>query len=191
MKKQIIITLKYFLIITILTGVVYPLFISAISIIAFPDKAAGSLIEKDGKVIGSKLIGQKFESDKYFWSRPSSVDYNPMPSGGSNSGPTSAALQKFYQDKKKNFSEKNSVKNISAVPNEMFFASASGVDPHISPISAILQVERIVKARNYDNAKKEKVVQLINSLTENPQFGFLGNAVVNVLLLNLEVDNIN
>jgi len=191
MKKQIIITLKYFLIITILTGVVYPLFISAISIIAFPGKAAGSLIEKDGKVIGSKLIGQKFESDKYFWSRPSAVDYNPMPSGGSNSGPTSAALQKFYQDKQKNFREKNSVKNISAVPNEMFFASASGVDPHISPASAFFQVERIVKARNFDNAKKEKVVELINNMTENPQFGFLGNAVVNVLLLNLEVDNIN
>src|ERR1035437_940049 len=156
MKKQIIITLKYFLIITIFTGVVYPLFISAISVIAYPDKAAGSLIEKDGKVIGSKLIGQKFESDKYFWSRPSAVDYNPMPSGGSNSGPTSAALQKFYKDKQKNFSEKNSIKDISAVPNEMFFASASGVDPHISPASAFFQVERIVKARNFDNAKKEK-----------------------------------
>ena len=190
MKKQIIITLRYFLIITIFTGVVYPLFISAISVIAYPDKAAGSLIEKDGKVIGSKLIGQKFESDKYFWSRPSAVDYNPMPSGGSNSGPTSAALQKFYQDKQKNFSEKNSVKDISAVPNEMFFASASGVDPHISPISAIFQVERIAKARNFDKVKKEKVVALIDSLTENPQFGFLGNAVINVLLLNLEVDNI-
>ena len=191
MKKQIIITLRYFLIITIFTGVAYPLFISAISVIAYPDKAAGSLIEKDGKVIGSKLIGQKFESDKYFWSRPSAIDYNPMPSGGSNSGPTSAALQKFYQDKQKNFREKNLVKDISSVPNEMFFASASGVDPHISPASAFFQVERIVKARNFDNAKKEKVIKLIDSLTENPQFGFLGNSVVNVLLLNLELDNIN
>jgi len=191
MKKQIIITLRYFLIITIFTGVAYPLFISAISVIAYPDKAAGSLIEKDGKVIGSKLIGQKFESDKYFWSRPSAIDYNPMPSGGSNSGPTSAALQKFYQDKQKNFREKNLIKDISSVPNEMFFASASGVDPHISPASAFFQVERIVKARNFDNAKKEKVIKLIDSLTENPQFGFLGNSVVNVLLLNLELDNIN
>lgn len=191
MKKQIIITLKYFLIITILTGIIYPLFITVISIILFPDKASGSMIEKEGKIIGSKLIGQKFESDKYFWSRPSAVDYNPMPSGGSNSGPTSAALQKFYQDKQKNFSEKNSIKDISAVPNEMFFASASGVDPHISPASAFFQVERIVKARNFDNAKKEKVIKLIDSLTENPQFGFLGNSVVNVLLLNLELDNIN
>jgi len=191
MKKQIMITLKYFFVITILTGVVYPLFISVISIIVFPDKAAGSLIEKEGKVIGSKLIGQKFESDKYFWSRPSAIDYNPMPSGGSNSGPTSAALQKFYQDKQKNFSEKNFVKDITSVPNEMFFASASGVDPHISPISAIFQVERIVKARNFDNTKKEKVVDLINNMTENPQFGFLGNSVVNVLLLNIELDKLD
>ena len=190
MKKQLIITLKYFLIITIFTGVVYPLFISAISVIAYPDKAAGSLIEKDGKVIGSKLIGQKFESDKYFWSRPSAVDYNPMPSGGSNSGPTSASLKKSYEDRQKNFSEKNSVKDITTVPNEMFFASASGVDPHISPISALLQVERIAKARNFDSTKKEKVLELIDSMTENPQFGFLGNAVINVLLLNLELDNI-
>jgi K+-transporting ATPase ATPase C chain len=191
MKKQIIITLKYFLIITILTGVIYPLFITIVSIIIFPDKASGSMIEKDGKIIGSKLIGQKFESDKYFWSRPSAIDYNPMPSGGSNSGPTSAALQKFYQDKQKNFSEKNSVKDISSVPNEMFFASASGVDPNISPISALIQVERIVKARKLNKAKNEKVIELIDSLTEKPQFGFLGNEVVNVLLLNIELDKLD
>jgi K+-transporting ATPase ATPase C chain len=191
MKKQIIITLKYFLIITILTGIIYPLFITLISIIVFPDKASGSMIEKEGKIIGSKLIGQKFESDKYFWSRPSAIDYNPMPSGGSNSGPTSAALQKFYQDKQKNFSEKNFVKDIASVPNEMFFASASGVDPHISPISALFQVERIVKTRKFNKAKKEKVIELIDSLTEKPQFGFLGNEVVNVLLLNIELDKLD
>jgi K+-transporting ATPase ATPase C chain len=191
MKKQIIITLKYFLIITILTGIIYPLFITVISIILFPDKASGSMIEKEGKIIGSKLIGQKFESDKYFWSRPSAIDYNPMPSGGSNSGPTSAALQKFYQDKQKNFSEKNFVKDIASVPNEMFFASASGVDPNISPISALFQVERIVKTRKFNKAKKEKVIELIDSLTEKPQFGFLGNEVVNVLLLNIELDKLD
>jgi potassium-transporting ATPase KdpC subunit len=191
MKKQIIITLKYFLIITILTGIIYPLFITLISIIIFPDKASGSMIEKEGKIFGSKLIGQKFESNKYFWSRPSAIDYNPMPSGGSNSGPTSAALQKFYMDKQKNFSEKNSIKDISSVPNEMFFASASGVDPNISPISALFQVERIVITRKFNKAKKEKVVELIDSLTEKPQFGFLGNEVVNVLLLNIELDKLD
>jgi K+-transporting ATPase ATPase C chain len=188
MKKQIIITLKYFLAITIFTGVIYPLFISIVAAVTFPSKASGSLIERDNKVIGSELIGQKFESDKYFWSRPSAIDYNPMPSGGSNYGPTSAALKKFYEDKMKNFDDKNFIKDSSAVPNEMFFASASGVDPHISPLSALLQVGRIAKARNFDEAGKTKLYQLVNSLTEKPQFGFLGNSVVNILLLNLELD---
>ena len=189
MKKQLLITIKYFAAITIVTGLIYPLFITLISIIVFPGKASGSLIEKDGKVIGSELIGQKFESDKYFWSRPSAVDYNPMPSGGSNLGPTSAALKKSYDDRMKNFVEKNMIKDASTIPNEMFFASASGVDPHISPLSALLQVERVAKTRNFDQSKKEKLIQLINSLTEKPQFGFLGNSVVNILLLNLELDN--
>jgi len=190
MKKQILITLKYFLAITILTGIIYPLLISAIAITIFPAKAGGSLVEKEGKIIGSELIGQKFESDKYFWPRPSAVDYNPMPSGGSNLGPTSAALKKFYDDKKKNFIEKNMISDTSSVPNEMLFASGSGVDPHISPESAMLQVERVSKARNFDPSKKEKLYRLIDSLTEKPQFGFLGNSVINVLLLNLELDKI-
>jgi len=188
MKKQLLITIKYFVAITIVTGLIYPLFITLISIIVFPGKASGSMIEKDGKVIGSELIGQKFESDKYFWSRPSAIDYNPMPSGGSNLGPTSAALKKSYDDRMKNFVEKNMIKDASTIPNEMFFASASGVDPHISPLSAMLQVERVAKARNFDQSKKGNLIQLINSLTEKPQFGFLGNSVVNILLLNLELD---
>jgi len=191
MKKQLLITVKYFVAITIVTGLIYPLFITLISIIVFPGKASGSMIEKDGKIIGSELIGQKFESDKYFWSRPSAIDYNPMPSGGSNLGPTSAALKKSYDDRKKNFVEKNMIKDASAIPNEMFFASASGVDPHISPLSALLQVERVAKARNFDQSKKEKLIQLIDSLSEKPQFGFLGNSVVNILLLNLELDKMN
>jgi len=191
MKKQLLITIKYFAAITIVTGLIYPLFITLISIIVFPGKASGSLIEKDGRVIGSELIGQKFESDKYFWSRPSAVDYNPMPSGGSNLGTTSATLKKSYYDRKKNFVEKNMIKDASTIPNEMFFASASGVDPHISPLSAMLQIERVAKARNFDQLKKEKLIQLVNSLTEKPQFGFLGNSVVNILLLNLALDKMN
>lgn len=188
MKKQIIITIKYFVLITILTGVVYPLFITAVSAVVFPGKASGSMIEKDGKVIGSKLIGQKFTGNKYFWPRPSAIDYNPMPSGGSNLGPTSEKLKQAFLDRKNNFVEKNFVSNASVVPNEMFFASASGVDPHISPESAKLQVERIIKARGFNDQQKEKVIGLIDSLTQNPQFGFLGNSVVNVLLLNLQLD---
>lgn len=191
MKKQLLITIKYFVAITIVTGLIYPLFITLISIIVFPGKASGSFIEKDGKIIGSELIGQKFESDKYFWSRPSAIDYNPAPSSGSNLGPTSAKLKQLYDERIKNFVEKNMIKDASTIPNEMFFASASGVDPHISPLSAMLQVERVAKARNFDQSKKEKLIQLIDTLTEKPQIGFLGNSVVNTLLLNLELDKMN
>ena len=191
MKKQIIITLKYFFFITILTGVIYPLFITAISGFIFPVKAGGSFIEKDGKIAGSELIGQKFESDKYFWSRPSAIDYNPMPSGGTNLGPTSAALKKSYDEKKQNFIDKNMISDPSLVPNEMFFASASGVDPHISPSSALLQIDRIVKARGFNEDKKQKLIALVNSMSEPRQFGFLGERVVNVLLLNIKLDGLN
>jgi len=190
MKKQIIITIKYFVLITILTGIVYPLFIIAVSVIIFPGKANGSMIEKDGRVIGSELIGQQFESDKYFWSRPSAIAYNPMPSGASNLGPTSAALKKVFDERKKNFAGKNQITDLSSIPNEMLFASGSGVDPHISPESAKLQVERIVKSRGFNNAQKEKVIGLVDSLTQCPQFGLLGNSVVNVLLLNLQLDKV-
>jgi potassium-transporting ATPase KdpC subunit len=191
MKKQILITIKYFFIITIVTGVIYPLFISAVSIIVFPHKASGSLIEKDGKVIGSELIGQKFESDRYFWSRPSAIDYNPAPSSGTNLGPTSAKLKQQYDDRKKIFSEKNLIKNASLIPNQMLFASGSGVDPHISPEAAMIQINRIAMARSFNDQQKERLVKLVDSMTDNPQYGFLGDAVVNVLLLNLELDKLN
>jgi potassium-transporting ATPase KdpC subunit len=191
MKKQILTTIKYFFIITIVTGVIYPLFISAISLLVFPHKASGSLIVKEGKIIGSELIGQKFESDKYFWSRPSAIDYNPMPSGGSNLGPTSARLKQQYNDRKKLFIEKNLIKDASLIPNQMLFASASGVDPHISPEAALLQVNRIAIARVFNDNQKEKLIKLVDSMTENLQYGFLGDAVVNVLLLNLALDNLN
>lgn len=190
MKKQLKITIKYFIAITILTGIVYPLFITAVSAIVFPVKSSGSFIEKEGKVIGSKLIGQKFESDKYFWARPSAIDYNPMPSGASNLGPTSAALKKAFDVRKKNFIEKNTVGDVSIVPKEMFFASGSGVDPHISPMSAIMQIDRIALARKFSANQKEKLIDLIDSMIEQPQFGFLGNSVVNVLLLNLQLDKV-
>lgn len=190
MKKQIIITIKYFVLITILTGVVYPLFITAVSAVVFPGKASGSMIEKDGKVIGSKLIGQKFTGNKYFWPRPSAINYNPMPSGASNFGPTSATLKKAFDERKNNFVEKNGISDASIVSNEMFFASGSGVDPHISPESAMLQVKRICRSRGFNNEQKQRVIGLIDSLMQYPQFGFLGNSVVNVLLLNLQLDKV-
>ena len=128
MKTQLIIALKFLLVMTVLTGIVYPLAMTGMAQLGFHSKANGSLIIKDGKVIGSELIGQKFDSTIYFWSRPSAIGYNPVPSGASNYGPTSDTLLKQVNARRNLFSKMNSV-DISAIPKEMIFASASGLDP--------------------------------------------------------------
>jgi K+-transporting ATPase ATPase C chain len=188
--KSVKIALKTFFFFTILTGVVYPLFITGITQVIFPEKANGSLIRKEDKTIGSKLIGQQFDSNKYFSSRPSAINYNPLPSGASNYGLTNAKLRDSVHNRYSQFILRNKLDSLTTVPSEMLFASASGLDPHISPDAAILQVERIAKARNYSSDQKQNLKQLIKNQTETPQLLCLGEARVNVLLLNLEVDEI-
>jgi K+-transporting ATPase ATPase C chain len=190
MKTQTMIALKFLIVMSILTGIFYPLFITGVAQIIFPAKANGSMILKDGKIIGSELIGQKFDSSIYFWSRPSAIDYNPVPSGASNFGPTSKALQKQVADRRVLFASKNSIADTMAIPKEMIFASASGLDPHISPQAAFMQVERISKARNFNTSQKQKLLECLKDITETPQFIFLGEEKVNVLSLNLELDKI-
>ncbi|MBI1937575.1 MAG: potassium-transporting ATPase subunit KdpC [Ignavibacteriales bacterium] len=190
MKPQIVISLKIFLMLTIITGLIYPLFITFAAQIIFPQEASGSVIKKDGKLIGSELIGQKFVSDKYFSSRPSEIDFSPMPSGASNFGMTSTKLKSLFDERKKEFAEKNYINDADLTPHEMLFASASGVDPHITPQAAFLQVGRITKARNFDEHRRRLIILLIASLTEKPQFGFLCKPTINVLLLNIELDKI-
>ncbi len=190
MKKNIITSVKIFLIMTLLVGIIYPLFISGISLLIFSNQAEGSIIKADGKIIGSKLIGQKFISDKYFWSRPSAIDYNPYPSGASNLAPTSAKLKELYKNRKEIFARSNFVKNLKIIPNEMLFASGSGVDPHISLQSTLLQVDRISNIRNFNKTQKEELIKLIATFIENPQLGFLGESRINVLMLNMELDKI-
>jgi K+-transporting ATPase ATPase C chain len=185
--KTFIISLKIFLFFTILTGIVYPLFITGIAQILFPVKANGSLIVVDNKTIGSELIGQQFDSTIYFSSRPSTISYNPLPSGGSNYGLTNAKLKIIVDERKKQFYSFNQIDSLIEIPSEMLFASASGLDPHISPQAAVLQVERIVKARKFDPSQKQKVIESINNLTEARQFSFLGEERINVLKLNLEL----
>ena len=175
---------------TILTGIIYPLLMTGLAQVIFPAKANGSLIMKDGKVIGSALIGQKFDSTIYFWSRPSFIDYNPIPSGSSNFGPTSKALLKQVRDRRVLFASKNSITDTLSIPKEMIFASGSGLDPHISKKAALMQIDRIVKARNFDSDKKQELVKCINGLTEAPQLSFLGEERINVLMLNLELDKL-
>lgn len=191
MQKQILIALKIFILFTVLLGVIYPLVITGIAQLAFPEKANGSLIVVDNKVVGSKLIGQNFNSEQYFTSRPSAIDYNPIPSGGSNLGLTSEKLKQQVTDRKSQFLKTNHLAKNAVIPSEMLFASASGLDPHISPEAAKLQVERIAEARKLDNIQKQKLLQSIKGLTEVPQFSILGKTRINVLLLNLELNKLD
>jgi len=191
MKTQTIIAIKFLLVMTVLTGVIYPFSMTGVAQLIFPVKANGSLITKDGKIEGSKLIGQKFDSSIYFWSRPSAIDYNPVPSGASNLGPTSEKLKKQVNERRMLFAAGNSIADTSLIPKEMMFASGSGLDPHISPEAALLQVERVVKYRHFDNNQKQRLLQSIKDLTELAQYSILGEDRINVLILNLELDKIS
>jgi len=191
MKTQTIIALKFLLVMTILTGILYPLLMTGLAQVTFHSKANGSMIIKDGKIIGSELIGQKFDSTIYFWSRPSAIGYNPVPSGASNYGPTSDTLKKLVTARRDSFAKMNSVADPLSVPKEMVFASGSGLDPHISPEAALLQVDRIANARHFENNQKELLIKHINDLTETPQFLLLGENRINVLILNLDLDKLD
>jgi len=188
--KTLIISLKIFLFFTVLTGIIYPLFVTGIAQAIFPYKANGSLIVKDNQVFGSELIGQQFDSAIYFTSRPSAVSYNPLPSGGSNYGLTNQKLKNLVEARKHQFLTFNNLDSLTVIPSEMLFASASGLDPHISPKAAVLQVDRIAKARNFDKAQKQKLVECVKDNIEAPQFLFLGESRINVLALNLKLDSI-
>lgn len=190
MKTQMIIALKFLLVMTILTGIIYPLFMTGVAQLTFPAKANGSLLMKDGKIAGSELIGQKFDSSVYFWSRPSAIDYNPIPSGASNFGPTSDKLKKQVAEQRILFVKKNSITDTTAIPKEMIFASASGLDPHISPVAAMFQLDRVAFARNLGQTKKQQVQQLIKNMTEKAQFSLFGEPRINVFELNLALDNV-
>jgi potassium-transporting ATPase KdpC subunit len=187
--KTLIIALKIFLFFTILTGIIYPLLITGIAQVAFPSKANGSLIEKENKTIGSELIAQFFDSAIYFMSRPSATSYNPLPSGASNYGLTNSKLKNQVEERRKHFIAFNQLDSLTEVPSEMLFASASGLDPHISPEAALLQINRIAKARNLNDLQKDQLKNMINSLVENPQFGLFGESRINVLRLNLKIDS--
>jgi K+-transporting ATPase ATPase C chain len=188
--KTIITSLKIFLLFTILTGIIYPLFVTGIAQIVFPSKANGSIIYKDNKAVGSALIGQPFDSVIYFSSRPSAIGYNPLASGGSNFGLTNTKLKNQVNERKHNFIAFNGLDSLTVIPSEMLFASASGLDPHISYKAALLQVDRIVKAQNFNTIQKQKLLKSLHELTESPQFLCLGQERVNVILLNLALDKI-
>jgi K+-transporting ATPase ATPase C chain len=175
------------LLLTLLTGAVYPLLVTGIAQTVMPVRANGSLVLRDGKPVGSALIGQPFSSPKYFWSRPSATSpypYNAAASSGSNQGPTNPAFTDAVAARVQALREADP-ENQSSVPVDLVTASGSGLDPQISPAAAQYQVNRVAKARGLDPSR---VRDLVGQHTEGRQLGFLGEPRVNVLELNLALD---
>jgi len=183
--------LRLFLVMTLLTGVLYPLAVTGIGQGVFNAKANGSVLKgAQNQALGSELLAQKFDSVIYFQSRPSACDYGTVASGASNKGPTSKALQDLVQERRAAFRAANGLAAGQAVPGDMAFASGSGLDPHINPEAARLQVARIAKARAFDAAQTQALQKLVDDAVESPQFGILGQERVNVLRLNVALDAI-
>jgi len=187
MWEQILPGLRIKIFMTILLGVVYPLAITGISQVVFPHQANGSLVTSAGKVIGSELIGQNFTKPEYFQPRPSAAGsdgYDAGASSGSNLGPTSQKLVDRVKATVEKFRKENPDYQ-GPIPADLVTASASGLDPHISPESALAQAPRVAKARDI---AADQVRQLITQYTEGPDLGLLGEPRVNVLRLNLALD---
>lgn len=174
---------------TVITGVIYPLIVTGVAQLVFPRQANGSLLIDNGKTIGSSFIGQSFSSPKYFWARPSAtspIAYNAANSSGSNLGPLNPALIENIKARTEQLKKADAVSK-PLVPVDLVTASASGLDPDISPASAEYQVTRVAKARNLDDAE---IRELVVKLTKSRQLGILGEPRVNVLELNLALDNL-
>lgn len=171
---------------TVITGVIYPLAVTGFAQVLFPHQANGSLIVIDGKTYGSELIGQQFDAPKYFWGRPSAAGYDAAASSGSNYGPMNPALEETVKARIAAL-QAAEPDNLLPIPVDLVTASASGLDPHISVASALYQVSRVASARGWNEAD---VVSLVEKYTEGRQFGIFGEPRVNVLSLNLALDGI-
>ncbi len=184
MKRNIMIAVRFTLVTTVLFGLGYPLVVTGLSQWIFPKQANGSLIERNGQVVGSRLVGQGFSGDAYFHPRPSAAGngYDPLASGGSYLGPTNQALVTRVQQDVAKWQQENPG---TPIPSDLVTTSGSGLDPDISPASAEFQVARIAKARGMS---AEDVRKIVAKHTKPRQYGIFGEARVNVLELNLDLD---
>ena len=196
MLKQIRPAIVFIIALTLITGIAYPFAMTGIARVVFPTQAQGSLVERDGKIVGSALIGQEFKGDGYFHGRPSATvapdpddstksvpaPYNAANSGGSNLGPTNKALIERVQGDVEKLKQENA---SAPIPTDLVTSSGSGLDPHISPAAALFQVPRVAKARNMP---EDRLRRLVDEHIEDRTFGLLGEPRVNVLALNLALD---
>ncbi len=192
MMKLILQAVRQTLLWSVVAGVLYPVVMTIFAQAAFPKQAQGSLVEQNGKLVGSALLAQQFQGTNYFWPRPSACSYGTgatgiTPSSGSNLGPTSGALHTNVINNAAAFISGNNLPTNTVVPADMVFASASGLDPHISPEAARLQISRVAASRGMS---EDKIKELTERFVEPPQWGFLGQARVNVLLLNVALDQL-
>jgi K+-transporting ATPase ATPase C chain len=183
MRRQLVPAVAVFIALTVLTGIVYPLVVTGVAQVAFPSRADGSLVERDGRVVGSRLIGQAFEGGRYFHPRPSAAGdgYDAMSSSASNLGPTNPELLDAVRERRSAYEQLNGARP----PVDAVTASGSGLDPHISPENARLQARRVARQRGFELAQ---VLRLVDEHTEGRSLGFLGDPGVNVLELNLALD---
>ena len=177
--KTIIQSLRIYLLLTLLTGILYPLAITGLAQLLFPKQANGSRVLEEGRLVGSELLAQKFTTPKYFWPRPSAGDFATVPSAASNKGPTAADLRKVIAERRARFG--------ADAPVDLLTASGSGLDPHISPEAAQAQLPRVAAARHLS---AQRLSRLIDRMIEPSQFGVLGQPRVNVLLLNRALDRL-
>lgn len=174
-------------ILTVLTGLIYPLVVTGLAQLLFPAQANGSLLGNETQPAGSALLGQANDNPRYFWPRPSATAYGTLPSGGSNLATTSAVLAELVTQRAADFHADHDLVAGTSVPVEMLFASGSGLDPHVSPAAARHQVARVAAARGLDETR---VAALVEEHVEGPQLGFLGQSRVNILILNLALDEL-
>lgn len=186
MKKNLLISIKLTLVMIVLCAVLYPLLIAGIGKTT-PGGGKGETVSVNGKVVGYEKIGQKFTDDKYFWGRPSAVDYNAAGSAGSNKGPSNPDYLEIVKDRIDSFLVYNPGIKKEEIPAEMVTASGSGLDPDISPAGAYIQVKRVAAVRNLP---EEKIKALVKEHIQQPLAGILGPSKVNVLKLNIALDNL-